>query len=403
MPLFKPIPYHRPPSSEISGALPHLTSEPSSSQLIPYNGILPLSLPIENSNYDSNEPDHKPAHDVYGTYGADFPSSSDIVNESTSLANSSFISLHSGQSSLQAVSHRNTNLWRSYLARDQDVLKQAWILMIYEMVTNIGWPVTSLGETACKQWKNTICEVLSQASAMIPGDLLSPMKGIECLLIRALTLFCAELAGKAMPYAKQFFWTWPSSYGGKKIDVHASLTHPNMLISSCMSMMRKVVHWFGNQHLKALHISFWYTCDLSPMKVEAAKDVHTTPLQMYALLAVVSSYAIKCESKHVDEILPHMPFTGTEFSPLFEMYYNSLIIAMQHATLGARLKEHFNLLHQNGFHPINSHSLEMPMNYNNPVGASGSMTSVPNMAAMCGTSWSMEFQGFGSTYYEYDM
>ncbi|KAI6096453.1 hypothetical protein F5141DRAFT_1067695 [Pisolithus sp. B1] len=362
MPLFEPIPYHRPPSSEISGALPHLTSEPSSSQLIPYNGILPLSLPIENSNYDSNEPDHKPAHDVYGTYGADFPSSSDIVNESTSLANSSFISLHSGQSSSQAVSHRNTNLWRSYLARDQDVLKQAWILMIYEMVTNIGWPVTSLGETARKQWKNTICEVLSQASAMIPGDLLSPTKGIERLLIRALTLFCAELAGKAMPYAKQFFVNNDPTL---QVDMALFLWWKEDRCA-CLTDTSKYAHFLMHEH----------------DEVEAAKDVHTTPLQMYALLAVVSSYAIKCESKHVDEILPHMPFTGTKFSPLFEVYYNSLIIAMQHATLGARLKEHFNLLHQNGFHPINSHSLEMPTNYNNPVGTSGSMTSVPNMAAI---------------------
>ncbi|KAI6122273.1 hypothetical protein EV401DRAFT_1366377 [Pisolithus croceorrhizus] len=224
VPSFQPIPYNGPPG-EVSGAFPQSNPE-HPPQPIPYSRIPPPLFPPENSTYGSSEAGPELAQEVYNNYSAGLPSrsSSDVVNErlraasgmiltkgkdvdvlqkhqatrgsrapsqerlrafgdtlysrayasrqssrSASLANSSFISLHSDKSGSQAFSNKNADLWRSYSPRDQEVLGQARVLMIYEMVTNIGWPVLSSGETARKRWKNTIREVVSQASAMIPG------------------------------------------------------------------------------------------------------------------------------------------------------------------------------------------------------------------------------------------
>lgn len=418
-------------------------------------------------------------------------------SRSASLANSSFISLHSDKSGSQAFSNKNADLWRSYSPRDQEVLGQARVLMIYEMVTNIGWPVLSSGETARKRWKNTIREVVSQASAMIPGELLSSTKGIERLLMRALTLFRADLAGKAEPYAKLFFLNDDPALKADKTlfmqwkeDECARITNmsdPTQLFMHEHDEEGRIIRWFGNQYLENFQLNFWYTCELSPMKAEVAKDTHTTPLRMYALSAVALFYAIKRESKRNDETLPHMPFTGTEFSPVFEALYDSLLVATQHSAIGARLNQRLEWLHRSGlekmkpiqisppsphkqrnvvFIPpadeitayesypgVNSHPFDMPVNRSTtdatgvpggstsvlrmeatpetnfsaherylantrpadmPVGhgttsttgVSGSITCVPGMEATRANSsgnWSMEFQGLGPSYYQYDL
>ncbi|KAI6112756.1 hypothetical protein F5141DRAFT_1063111 [Pisolithus sp. B1] len=197
----------------------------------------------------------------------------------------------------------------------------------------------SLGETARKLWKDTIHEVLSQASAMIPGaptvEFLSPTKGIKCLLMRVLTLFRADLASKAALF-------------------------------------------FMHEHNE---------------EVEAAKNVHSTLLQMYALSAVALFYAIKHESKHVNKTLPHMPFMGMEFSPAFQAYYNSLLDAMQHAVLGARLKDRFDWLHCQGL---------LIDSITSTVGASGGGISNEQQPSSS-MGWTMDFQGFRPTYYDYDL
>lgn len=552
VPSFQPIPYNGPPG-EVSGAFPQSNPE-HPPQPIPYSRIPPPLFPPENSTYGSSEAGPELAQEVYNNYSAGLPSrsSSDVVNErlraasgmiltkgkdvdvlqkhqatrgsrapsqerlrafgdtlysrayasrqssrSASLANSSFISLHSDKSGSQAFSNKNADLWRSYSPRDQEVLGQARVLMIYEMVTNIGWPVLSSGETARKRWKNTIREVVSQASAMIPGELLSSTKGIERLLMRALTLFRADLAGKAEPYAKLFFLNDDPALKADKTlfmqwkeDECARITNmsdPTQLFMHEHDEEGRIIRWFGNQYLENFQLNFWYTCELSPMKAEVAKDTHTTPLRMYALSAVALFYAIKRESKRNDETLPHMPFTGTEFSPVFEALYDSLLVATQHSAIGARLNQRLEWLHRSGlekmkpiqisppsphkqrnvvFIPpadeitayesypgVNSHPFDMPVNRSTtdatgvpggstsvlrmeatpetnfsaherylantrpadmPVGhgttsttgVSGSITCVPGMEATRANSsgnWSMEFQGLGPSYYQYDL
>ncbi|KAI6003525.1 hypothetical protein F5J12DRAFT_783585 [Pisolithus orientalis] len=146
-----------------------------------------------------------------------------------------------------------------------------------------------LCETAWRQWKSTICEILLQVSAIIPG----------------------ELARKASPYAKMFFMNDDTRLFTDKV----------------------IIQWKNNicinQHLKDFHVNFWYTAELNPMKVRATKDIHTMALWMCALTTVVLFYAIKCESEHVREMLPHVAFMGTEYSPIYEVYYCSLLKATQ--------------------------------------------------------------------------
>ncbi|KAI6039084.1 hypothetical protein EDC04DRAFT_2895627 [Pisolithus marmoratus] len=513
VPSFEPIPYISPPSSDIPGAFPHSASGASSQlERNVYNTYV-ASNPSESSSVTVNErlraasgDDIRKDVDVLqqhqGSRGSRAPSQERLrafgdalyaqayasrqSSRTTSLANSSLISPRSDHSGFQVLGQKNSDLWRSYLARDQEVLGRARHLMIYEMVTNIGWPVISSGETARKLWKNTIREVLSQASAMIPGELLSPTKGTERLLMRTLTLFRADLASKAAPYARQFFPNHnPTSNSDKDNDYLKQKDKECACITNASAISNffmhehdeegKIIRWFGNQRLEDFHICFWYTCDLSPMKVEAAKNVHSTPLQMYAMSAVALFYAIKRESKCVNETLPRIPFTGTEFSPTFEAYYDSLLNAMQHAVLGARLKDRFDWLHRQGLrkmqlaqtplpspekqhnqilipsaddiavyesHPTVSQPLDMPTGHGNTVGGMTSMlnvgatrrASIPNYEiflndshphrpidsvtstagasgggisneqhASSSTGWSMDFQGFGPTYYDYDL
>ncbi|KAI6021939.1 hypothetical protein EDC04DRAFT_2607112 [Pisolithus marmoratus] len=519
VPSFEPIPYISPPSSDIPGAFPHSASGASSQlERNVYNTYVASNL-SESSSVTVNErlraasgmistrgKDVDVLQQHQGSRGSRAPSQERLrafgdalyaqayasrqSSRTTSLANSSLISPRSDHSGFQVLGQKNSDLWRSYSARDQEVLGRARHLMIYEMVTNIGWPVMSSGETARKLWKNTIREVLSQASAMIPGaptvELLSPTKGTERLLMRTLTLFRADLASKAAPYARQFFPNHnPTSNSDKDNDYLkekdkecARITNASAISNFFMhehDEEGKIIRWFGNQRLEDFHICFWYTCDLSPMKVEAAKNVHSTPLRMYAMSAVALFYAIKRESKCVNETLPHIPFTGTEFSPTFEAYYDSLLNAMQHAVLGARLKDRFDWLHRQGLRkmqlaqtplpspekqrnqilipsaddiaayesrPAVSQPLDMPTGHGNTVGGMTSMlnvgatrgASIPNYEiflndshphrpidsvtstagvsgggisneqhASSSTGWSMDFQGFGPTYYDYDL
>ncbi|KAI6142976.1 hypothetical protein BKA82DRAFT_11009, partial [Pisolithus tinctorius] len=68
----------------------------------------------------------------------------------------------------------------------------------------------------------------------------------------------------------------------------------------------KIVCWYRNQHLEDFHVNFWYTAELNPMKVRAAKDIHTTPLQMYALTAVAAPsihWYMKCTTTHFSKQL----------------------------------------------------------------------------------------------------
>ncbi|KAI6009476.1 hypothetical protein F5J12DRAFT_782011 [Pisolithus orientalis] len=113
-----------------------------------------------------------------------------------------------------------------------------------------------------------------------------------------------ELAGKASPYAKMFFMNDDTRlFTDKAIiqwknNICMHITDRSAFASfSCMSMTQI------NQHLKDFHINFWYTAELTPMKVGAAKDIHTTPLQMCALTAVA-----------VPSIHPYMMHTTTLFS-----------------------------------------------------------------------------------------
>ncbi|KAI6004436.1 hypothetical protein F5J12DRAFT_783411 [Pisolithus orientalis] len=131
----------------------------------------------------------------------------------------------------------------------------------------------SPSNTAWRQWKSTIHEILSQVSAIIPG----------------------ELARKASPYAKMFFMNDDTRlFMDKAIiqwknNICTCITDGSAFTSFFMhehDTDGKIVCWYGNQHLKDFHINFWYTAELTPMKVRAAKDIHTTPLQMYALTAV---------------------------------------------------------------------------------------------------------------------
>ncbi|KAI6011864.1 hypothetical protein BKA83DRAFT_4501519 [Pisolithus microcarpus] len=127
-------------------------------------------------------------------------------------------------------------------------------------------------------------------------------------------------------------------------------------------------------------------------------------------------YAIKHESKHVTKTLPHMPFTGTEFSPVFEAYHDFLLDTMWHAVL----KDHFDWLHCDGLEkmqpaqvsppspqkqcnkilipstndiatyescPANSQPFGMPTDSGSTVGMSSSLASTLNMGAMQGASF----------------
>ncbi|KAI6008952.1 hypothetical protein EDC04DRAFT_2610803 [Pisolithus marmoratus] len=425
------------PSSNIPGAFPHSASGASSQLECNVYNTYVASNPSESSSITVNErlraasgmistrgKDIDVLQQHQGSQGSRAPSQEHLrafgdalyaqayashqSSCTTSLANSSLISPRSDHSSFQVLGQKNSDLWRSYSARDQEVLGWAWHLMIYEMVTNIGWPVMSSGETARKLWKNTIHEVLLQASAMIPGaptvELLSPTKGTKCLLMRTLTLFHADLASKAAPYVRQFFPNHnPTSNSDKdnnylkqKDKECACITNASTISNFFMhehDEEGKIIHWFGNQRLKDFHICFWYTCDLSPMKVEAAKNVHSTLLQMYAMSAVVLFYTIKRESKCVNETLPCIPFMGMEFSPTFEAYYNSLLNTMQHAVLSARLKDRFDWLHCQGL---------LIDSVTSTAGASGGGISNEQHASSS-TGWAMDFQGFGPTYYDYDL
>ncbi|KAI5980568.1 hypothetical protein EDD15DRAFT_2205856 [Pisolithus albus] len=524
VPSFQPIPYNG-PQCEVPGSFSQ--SNPNHPQLVPYSRIPPPLFPPEDSTFAGDELDLEPAREVYGNSSTSLPSQG-VVNErlraasdmivtkgkeidvlqkhqgtcssrapsqeclrlfgdslysrayasrqssrNASLANSSFISFHSDVNSSQAPSNKNTELWKSYSPRDQEVLAQAHILMIYEMATNIGWPMLSSGETTRKRWKDTIREVLSQASAKIPGELLTPTKGIERLLMRALTLFRAELASRAAPFAKLFFVN----------DDPAVKTNATLLIqwkeSECERITDasdashffmherddegRIIQWFGNRHLESFHVNFWYMCDCSPMKAEVAKDIETTPLQMYTLSAVALFYAMKRKSRRFNDTLPHMPFTGAEFSPVFEAYIDSLCIAMKHRVIGARLDCRLKWLHQCGVekmkpcqapppspqkqrntifippaeeigayesyladsqlfdrpvnlpasfftrehYPANSHPADTPVHSTtSTAGASCSDTRLSTMEAAQPSSsggWSMELEGLGLPYYQYDL
>ncbi|KAI5994106.1 hypothetical protein F5J12DRAFT_785887 [Pisolithus orientalis] len=148
--------------------------------------------------------------------------------------------------------------WHEFSNRDQDILGHAQLLMIYEMVIKISWPVMSPGKTAWRQWKSMICEILSQASAIIPG----------------------ELAGKASPYAKMFFMNDDTRLFTDeaiiqwKNNICVGITNRSAFTSFFMyehDTDGKIVHWYGNQHHEDFHINFWYTAKLTPMKVGAAK------------------------------------------------------------------------------------------------------------------------------------
>ncbi|KAI5991034.1 hypothetical protein EDC04DRAFT_2613982 [Pisolithus marmoratus] len=469
VPSFEPIPYISPPSSDIPGAFPHSASGASSQlERNVYNTYV-ASNPSESSSVTVNErlraasgmistrgKDVDVLQQHQGSRGSRAPSQERLrafgdalyaqayasrqSSRTTSLANSSLISPRSDHSGFQVLGQKNSDLWRSYSARDQEVLGRARHLMIYEMVTNIGWPVMSSGETARKLWKNTIREVLSQASAMIPGaptvELLSPTKGTERLLMRTLTLFRADLASKAAPYARQFFPNHnPTSNSDKDNDYLKEKDKECARITNASA----ISNFFMHEHDEELF------------------------------------YAIKRESKCVNETLPRIPFTGTEFSPTFEAYYDSLLNAMQHAVLGARLKDRFDWLHRQGLRkmqlaqtplpspekqrnqilipsaddiaayesrPAVSQPLDMPTGHGNTVGGMTSMlnvgatrgASIPNYKiflndshphrpidsvtstagasgggisneqhASSSTGWSMDFQGFGPTYYDYDL
>ncbi|KAI5988371.1 hypothetical protein EDD15DRAFT_2199023 [Pisolithus albus] len=459
VPSFQPIPYNG-PQCEVPGSFSQ--SNPNHPQLVPYSRIpLPL-FPPEDSTFAGDELDLEPAREVYGNSSTSLPSQG-VVNERLRAASDMIV----------APSNKNTELWKSYSPRDQEVLAQAHILMIYEMATNIGWPMLSSGETARKRWKDTIHEVLSQASAKIPGELLTPTKGIERLLMRALTLFRAELASRAAPFAKLFFVN----------DDPAVKTNATLLIqwkeSECERITDasdashffmherddegRIIRWFGNRHLESFHVNFWYTCDCSPMKAEVAKDIETTPLQMYTLSAVALFYAMKRESRRFNDTLLHMPFTGAEFSPVFEAYIDSLRIAMKHRVIGARLDCRLKWLHQCGVekmkpgqapppspqkqrntifippaeeigayesyladsqlfdrpvnlpasfftrehYPANSHPADTPVHgTTSTAGTSRSDTRLSTMEAAQPSSsggWSMELEGLGLPYYQYDL
>ncbi|KAI5983616.1 hypothetical protein EDC04DRAFT_2616094 [Pisolithus marmoratus] len=154
-----------------------------------------------------------------------------------------------------------------------------------------------ISETGQKLWKDTIHEVLLQALAMIPGERLSPTKGIECLLMRTLTLFCADLASKATPYVRQFLPNHKPTSNSDKDD-----------------------HYLKQKDEKCAHIT--NTSNISNF------FMHEHDKELF--------YTIKHESKCVNEALPRIPFMGMELSPTFEAYYIpfSMLCNMQSSVRG---------------------------------------------------------------------
>ncbi|KAI6044769.1 hypothetical protein EDC04DRAFT_2889446 [Pisolithus marmoratus] len=450
VPSFEPIPYISLPSSDIPGAFLHSASG-ASSQL---------------------------ERNVYNTYVASNPSESSSVTVNERLRAASGMISTKGKDVDVLQQHQGS---RGSRAPSQERLRAFGDALYAQAYASHQSSCTTLlanSSLISPRSDHSGFQVLAPTV-----ELLSPTKGTERLLMRTLTLFRADLASKAALYMRQFFPNHnPTSNSDKDNDYLkqkdkecACITNASAILNFFMhehDEEGKIIHWFGNQRLKDFHICFWYTCDLSPMKVEAAKNVHSTPLRMYAMSAVALFYAIKCESKCVNETLPHIPFMGTEFSPTFEAYYDSLLNAMQHAVLSARLKDRFDWLHRQGLWlaqtplpspekqhnqilipstddiaayescPTVSQPLDMPTGHSNTVGG---MTSMLNVGATCGASipnyeiflndshphrpidsvtstagasgsgisneqhasssmgWSMDFQGFRPTYYDYDL
>ncbi|KAI5991070.1 hypothetical protein F5J12DRAFT_966227 [Pisolithus orientalis] len=319
VPPFQSNPYNRPPPA---------------SALRPFAQVIPSSgIPGPLTSFTVGLPTFEPEHAQYFTgfpasgYSSGLPTEVSIVLSQDSLTlvddrlgsltlvtQSGLMSVYSDNSRPQVHQKASGPLnWCEFSNRDQDILSHAWLLMIYEMVIKISWPVMSPGKTAWRQWKSMICEILSQASVIVPGG----------------TMFFVNDDTRLLMDKAIIQW---------KNNICAHITNGSAFTSFFMhehDTDGKIVHWYGNQHLKDFHINFWYTTGLTPMKVRAAKDIHTTPLQMYALTAVV----------HVGETLPYAAFMGTKYSPIYKAYYHSLL-ATQNPAISMVINHHLLWLHQ---------------------------------------------------------
>ncbi|KAF8128398.1 hypothetical protein EV363DRAFT_1297750 [Boletus edulis] len=195
----------------------------------------------------------------------------------------------------------------------------AWHALANDMVNKLGWP---FGCSAQNAYKDAVKEVIEQANNTLHRDLKLDTD-IETVIIKELSYVCSKLVEAAEEYTERLFETHDAALASDTARYKEWKT----------SRLGNVSRWFRNTILKSLHINFWYTSNTSPIKYFVS-TYHTTPTQMYTLLAT----ALLCASRRVAMGCKHnsgntIAFTGDKYGPIFHTYHTAILEYANHADI----------------------------------------------------------------------
>ncbi|KAI6002641.1 hypothetical protein F5J12DRAFT_783805 [Pisolithus orientalis] len=206
----------------------------------------------------------------------------------------------------------------------QEVLKYTCQALASEMILNISW---LHGQNTCTVWKSTV-----------HGNV-AMMKDIEMLILKALGLVWSKAVEFSETYVMEFFRTNdiqlladPPAYTLWKTLLLEKLKDQTDITNFFMHEHDNnglIIRWFGNSIFKRFHTNFWYMQSVSPVKTFAS-SYKTMPTHMYALSAVA--------------------FTGSDYCPVFNAYYEGFIEALQNTAIGPAFTAHLMWLNTQGIH-----------------------------------------------------
>ncbi|KAH0834622.1 hypothetical protein J3R83DRAFT_10109 [Lanmaoa asiatica] len=254
----------------------------------------------------------------------------------------------------------------------QQALKEAEHLVIYEMLSRIGWPEIPAKKTTASVWKQTFREALNQACRRRCIEI-TFTDTVASQFTRRLTEVRAALAieakGPAMALIKSLvdslmdesikgdlvqLLDWKKSEVSKftKGDTTFYFLHQlNKDVSiggtfevRLMSLQRKVVDgkWFTCDQLAAFHKAFWYGHRCSPL-IHIEYILDTTPTIMYALSATALRFALR------REVALETSFNTERHAPEFRKIFVTLHSQITQGTLiGKKIIAHLRMLHQEG-------------------------------------------------------
>ncbi|KAI6142164.1 hypothetical protein BKA82DRAFT_10412 [Pisolithus tinctorius] len=212
----------------------------------------------------------------------------------------------------------------------QEVLKYTCQALANKMILNVGWPH---GQNTCTIWKSTMHVAMT--------------KDIETLILKALGLIQSKAIEFGKTYMMEFFRTddiWlladPLVYTLWKTSLLEKLKDQTGITNFFMHKHDNnglIIRWFRNSIFERFHTNFWYTQSVSPVKTFASSD-KTMPTH-HSLLWQLIHKQFTCSLDHVTMGRTHnsgsaIQFTGLDYCPVFDVYYEGFIEALQNTAIG---------------------------------------------------------------------